>query len=110
MSKKIVSPSEIFTGSVTIADPITIPQAQLIEAGMKQVEGENGRVWLSEIDGNQMPAVLSCVEKWEIVGVPEIVTLDNFPASPRKASHELIEWIYRELLKVYFGEAAIPNE
>lgn len=77
---------------------------------MKQVEGENGRVWLSEIDGNQMPAVLSCVEKWEIVGVPEIVTLDNFPASPRKASHELIEWIYRELLKVYFGEAAIPNE
>jgi hypothetical protein len=37
---------------VIIADPLTIPQAQLIEAGLKQPEGHEGedRIWLSVID------------------------------------------------------------
>jgi hypothetical protein len=37
---------------VTIADPLTIPQAQLIEAGLKQPEGheDEERIWLSVID------------------------------------------------------------
>jgi hypothetical protein len=30
--------------------------------------------------------------------------------SPRKASHELIKWLFGEILKVYNGELDIPNE
>lgn len=109
MSKVITSPIKRWTGTVTIADPLTIPQAQLIEAGMKQPEAQeadNGRVWLSVIDAMKLPAVLGCVEKWEL----ENFTSDPFPASPRADSHKLIDFIFSEILQVYFGEAIVPNE
>ena len=134
MSKKIEIKNKRWSGSVTIADPLTIPQAKLIEAGNKQSpeieqilsdladakekHGEESdevkklakqRVSLFLYDDLQLPAILACVEKWEIPDFPEPVTLENFPASPRHASHKLIEQIFMELLVVYFGESEIPN-
>ena len=113
MSKRYVVKSERWAGAVTIADPLTIPQAKLIEAGMgrpPEDEGNpSGRVWLSVIDEMQLPAVLGCVEKWELANMPEVITIDNFPASPRGESHKLVDELYRELLKIYFGEAQVPN-
>lgn len=108
MSKVITSPIKRWAGTVTIADPLTIPQAQLIEAGLKQPEGHEGesRIWLSVIDAEKLPAVLGCVEKWEL----ENFTHDPFPASPRADSHKLIDWVFSELFKVYIGEAEVPNE
>jgi hypothetical protein len=107
MSKQITSPSTRWPGTVMIADPLTIPQAQLIEAGLKQPDAKEGeRVWLSIIDAGKLPAILGCVEKWEL----ENFTPDPFPASPRGDSHKLIDWLFSELLKVYFGEAIVPNE
>jgi hypothetical protein len=110
MSKVIQSPIKRWAGSVIIADPLTIPQAQLIEAAMKMPEATDGeRVWLSVIDVMQLPAIIGCVEKWELENLPDKVTADNFPASPRKDSHLLIEWLFGEIRQVYFGELEIPN-
>ncbi len=108
----IYSQSKRFKGSVIITDPLTIPQAQLIEAGMRlpKEESTDGRVWLSVIDSNQLPAILACVETWSLENVPEKPTLETFPASPRAESHKLIEWIFREIMSVYLGEAEVPNE
>lgn len=96
---------------MTIADPLTIPQAQAIEAGMKQPEGHEGedRIWLSIIDEAKLPAVFACVEKWELANMPEGLSVETFPASPRVDSHKLVDFIFGELLKVYFGEAIVPN-
>jgi len=100
-----------WAGSVTFADPLNIPQAQLIEAGMKMPEGgENGRIWLSVIDAEKIPAIIGCAEKIELSNFPEAVTFETFPASPRKESHDLIDKLFAELLTVYFGAAKIPNE
>jgi hypothetical protein len=111
MSKVITSPIERFAGTVTIADPITLPQAQAIERGLVMPEqSADGRVWLSVFDGNQLPAIFACVEKWELTNIPDNVTADNFPASPRVASHKLIDWIFSEIRNVYLGELEIPNE
>ncbi len=111
MSKVIISPIERYKGSVTIADPLTIPQAQAVEAGMTKPEMDaDGKVFLSVIDGLQLPAIIACVEKWELENIPANISIDNFPASPRKDSHKLIDWIYSEIQKVYFGELEIPNE
>jgi len=38
MSKVVISPIERYKGSVVIADPLTIPQAQAVEAGMTKPE------------------------------------------------------------------------
>ena len=92
---------------MTIADPLTIPQAQAVEIGMTKPEvGADGKVFLTVIDGFQLPAIIACVEKWELANF----THDPFPASPRSDSHKLIDWLYNELLTVYFGEAVVPNE
>lgn len=72
--------------------------------------GADGRVWLSVIDGMQLPAIFTCVEKWELQNMPENLSAENFPASPRKESHKLIEWLFGEIQKVYLGELDIPNE
>lgn len=111
MSKVITSPIERWKGSVTIADPLTIPQVQAIEAGMTIPEvGNDGRYWLSVTDAMQLPAILACVEKWELENFPEKVTAENFPASPRGDSHKLVEWLFESIRKIYFGEIAVPNE
>lgn len=109
MPKIITSPVKRWAGTVTIADPLTLLQAQLIEAGMKPPEApqdESGRIWLSTIDELKLPAVLGCVEKWEL----ENFKPDPFPASPRGDSHKLIDFVFSELLQVYFGESDIPKE
>ena len=109
--KVITTPIEKFAGTLTISDPLTLPQAQAIEQGLTMPqEGADGRVWLSVIDGNQLPAIFACVEKWELTNIHPEVTIETFPASPRVASHKLVEWIFSELRKVYLGEAEIPNE
>ena len=113
MSKKITSPVSRWEGTVTIADPLTIPQAKLIEAGLEppvDSDEQSGRIWLTVIDEKQLPAVLGCVEKWELENFPQNVTEETFPASPRGDSHKLISAIFRALMAVYSGEAEVPNE
>jgi hypothetical protein len=112
VSKIIPSPIKRFPGSVTIADPLTLPQVEAIEAGLelpKDTDGD-GRVFFTVLDKNQLPAVLACVEKWELQNFPDPLTADNFPFSPRKDSHDLIVWLFGEIRKVYLGELDIPNE
>lgn len=76
----------------------------------KDESAKDGRVWLSVVDANQLPAILGCVENWELENIPEKPTLETFPASPRAETHKLIDWLFHELLTVYFGEATVPNE
>lgn len=110
VSKQITSPFKKWAGTVTIADPLTMSQAHAIEAAMtKPEDGEDGRVWLTVIDDMQLPAIFACVEKWELENMPKDLSIHNFPASPRVESHKLIEWLFTEVRKVYFGESVVPN-
>jgi len=74
---------------------------------MKMPDSPKGeRVWFTAIDKMKLPAVLGCVIEWKL----ENFTADPFPASPRGDSHKLVDWIFRELMTVYLGEAIVPNE
>ena len=110
MSKTIVSPIKRWPGTVTIAEPLTFPQAQAIEDAIglpteEKLVDPKKRVWLSVSDKACLPAIMACVEKWEL----ENFKPDPFPASPRGASHKLIEWLFGEIYKVYIGEFDDPN-
>jgi len=99
-----------WAGSVEIADPLTIPQVQLIEAGLTPPEkNADGTVWTSAIDSGKLPALFGCITKWELKGL-EGVTLETFPATPRKASHALVDFLFSELVKIYAGDVEVPNE
>lgn len=71
--------------------------------------GTDGRIWLSVMDSKRIPAICACVEKWELENFPQSVTPDTFPASPRKDTAQLIEWLYLEIRQIYFGDLQIPN-
>lgn len=147
MSKKIEVDIIGFEGSVLIADPLNLSQAQAIELAMipdsipdelieaknkylynfenlgkdhldtlqskKEYEAisEKNRIWFSVKDEKRLPAVIACVEKWEIPTIPEDRrTESTFPSSPRGPSHKLIEFLFNEIFKIYVGELKIPNE
>jgi len=100
-----------WAGTVEIADPLTIPQVQLIEAGLAKPEKDaEGKTWLSAYDANRIPALLGCVTKWNLEGFPENLTVENFPASPRKASNALVNFLFLELINIYTGDTEVPNE
>jgi hypothetical protein len=100
-----------YNGSVRIFDRLTLPQVEAIEAAIYDVpEVVDGRVKLTTLDKPRIPALLVCVESWNISGFPEPLSIDNFPLSPRRETHNIIDRIFSEVANVYNGEQEIPNE
>ena len=67
-----------WAGTVTIADPLTLPQTAVIEDAISGYEPTEGNVKIISLrvnDENQLPAILACVEKWELANFPESLTL-----------------------------------
>jgi hypothetical protein len=111
VSKVITSPSKRWKGSVTIADQLYLPQVELIEIGLEPIlSNKTDSIFLTVLDKPKMPAILACVESWNLENFPNPPTVENFPMSPRKASHDLITWLFTEIRNVYIGELEIPNE
>jgi hypothetical protein len=115
MSKVITSPIPRWSGTVTLANPITEAQAIEIERTMAIVKEAGERVEeksnFKELQHTlnksaKLRAVLMCVEKWEL----QDFTVDPFPFSPKGDSNKLIAFLFDEILAVYEGDAFIPNE
>jgi len=123
MGKKIESPVERFSGHVIIADPMTMPQVLAIEESLiksnvffDDKKDKEGRRFLKRnamtgmLDSEAIRGIMPCVEEWHLGNIPENVSAENFPFTPRPASHELIQWLLDEILKIYLGEIEVPNE
>jgi len=115
MSKVITSPIARWSGSITIANPITEAQAIEIERTLAVIKEADERVdEKSNFKDLQhalnksakLRVVLVCVEKWEL----KDFTVDPFPFSPKGDSDKLITFLFDEILAVYEGDAFIPNE
>lgn len=109
---KIEITGKTYNGSVNVLDAFTLSQVELIETAVFDMpKVQDGKVRLTDIDRPRIPAILACVDAWEIVGVgfPENVTIETFPLSPRRETHNLIEKIFAQIEKVYNGELDIPN-
>lgn len=106
MSKIITSPVKRWAGTVTLADPLTFPQYQAWQTAARAaglvLQNENATP--SMMDERLVPGVLACVERWELQGFPAPVTVENFPATPRKASAQLVAWLVREISALVKGD------
>ena len=123
MSRILPSPNAVYTGSVTLAEPLTFPQlaafaesleaaGDVLEAARAEAGPEAKTYTYDQIAYNVLlvPGVMACVEKWELDGgFPAAVTKENFPATPLEASRELIAWLVREIRKIVNGERRLPN-
>lgn len=112
MSRVITSPIPRWAGTVTLRDPLYLPQAELIdEVYLTYLSFEKGKqISFAMLDKPKLPAIIACVEKWELADFPEVVTAGNFPMSPKADRRALIDWLWSEIEKIYNGETTIPNE
>lgn len=109
---KVEIKGKTFNGSVTMFDRLYLPQVELVEAALLDVPevDESNRVRFTALDKPKLPALIACVEKWELTNFPEAVTVDSFPLTPRKEAHALIDQIFVAIGKIYNGEMEVPNE
>ena len=101
--KVITSPVKHFSGTVTLKDPLPYVTVVKFEQVIRSKE---------DIDAGQkfLPVILESVEKWGIQNMPEGVTVETFPGTPRRAVYELIAWLLNELTVIYKGnEEGDPN-
>ncbi len=83
MAKIIESPVKRFPGKIVLSDPLTMPQYMEWVDAANAAEAEEHP---AKKQGLYLPGVLACVEKWELAGIPEHPTVENFPASPAQSS------------------------
>ena len=107
MSKRVLSPSPRWPGAVVISDPLTLPQALSLEKAVRTAQQLEGDITFTDVNNAMLPGILACVEIWELEGLDP----NKFPASPRKESRDLINWLIKEIMLVYTGEEekADPN-
>jgi hypothetical protein len=122
MPKVITSPSSRWPGQVTLSSPMSLPQALAWERANRDVRPIREQLRKSKADGDielsditeihnlMLPAVIACVEKWELKGLGN--PPDPYPASPRNDSMALMGWLINAIDDVYSGEEekADPNE
>lgn len=103
MSKTVTSPVKRFAGTVVLRDPLPYLTVTKFEKVIRDnIEADMGEKFL--------PVILESVEKWELKNIPDSMTVENFPGTPRKAVYELIAWLLGELTAIYKGnEDGDPN-
>ena len=111
MSKVIVSPVKRFAGRVVLSDPLTMPQVMAFEDAMSEAREMNEAegVLTSRRLHVILSGVIQCVEKWEVDGIPETVTPDTFPGTPKMPVARFIAWLVDELTTIYNEADEVPN-
>ena len=109
MSKTVSCPVTAFPGFVIFSDPITITQASQYEAGKYYGEqfikhGKETAIYAAAI----IPGALACVEKCELKGFQEGITLNSIPFKPHKARAEFVAWLVAEVEALY-ADTETPN-
>jgi hypothetical protein len=97
-----------FPGTVTLSDPLTFPQVFAVQDAIAATE-ELGAVTVQRYNHAILPGIFECVEEWALEGFPDNPTVDTFPATPSKASAELIGWLIREVVDLFEDSEPDPN-
>lgn len=108
----ITSKIKRFPGTVAMPDFLTLPQVLAFEAVNEEVRAmrDTGQeLSLSKVNAITLPFILKIVTEWKISGMENHPTIDNFPATPRLASAQLIAWVMGAVTELYIGEVEIPN-
>lgn len=110
MSKVITSPVKKFPGTVTLSDPLTFPQVFAVEDALDKSIEVDSAFASSRARYAVLPAIIECVEKWELEGIPENVTVETFPATPPTSTARLIAWLINEIVELFKEAEPDPNE
>lgn len=108
MSKIITSPVKKYPGTVTLADPLTFPQAFAFEDALERVRELRETNDLSRLRYALLEGVIPSVEEWHLENFPEQVSLETFPSTPRLPIVRLIDWLVEEVSTLYEVSEDVP--
>lgn len=106
MSKFVESDIKPFTGKVYLPDFLTLPQVLAFTRAQDNVF-EGMKKW--DRDEIMLPAILACVEHFEINKQPEHPTLETFCFTPSPQADELIALLITKITSMILQEEEIPN-
>jgi hypothetical protein len=118
VSRTVEYTGDKWRGTVTLRDPLYLPDVLAIEEAQEQVSamraaanGEMGLKTVTLVHRAWLEPICEIVEEWHLEGFPENVTPKTFPASPRIESAKLVAFLIGEMLKIYEGDAeqVVPN-
>ena len=113
MGTRIESPVEDFPGFVILYSPLTLPQVIAIQDAWDDVKLLGDEITSAKHSFALLPALIGCVETWEIQWHPEIPdppTRETFPASPSESSAGLVVWLIKQInLLLYEAEETDPK-
>lgn len=109
MSKVIKSPVERWAGTVTLSDPLTLPQvAAFHDALLNVTELRSNASWEMRLSA-MLPGIYACIERWDLQNfnapIPEM-----FPGKPRKDAVPLAAWLWSECDKLVNEGEDVPKE
>lgn len=112
--KIITSPVARFPGTVTISDPLTLPQAIAMEQAIQAMQDLGEGATIAQAHYTLLPGICKCVEAWNLEDAEKKTLLgdlsaDTFPATPRKASAELLAWLVGAVTALYNDAEDVPN-
>lgn len=112
MSKVIISPVERWAGTVTLHDPLTLPQlAAFHKATLVDVAalGDPRKVSMIMLYNAVMPGLYACIQSFDLKNWPA-PTFDLFPTKPRSDAVKMMEWLLAEVNKLaQEGDEEVPK-
>ena len=87
---------ERWPGKIFVGDYLAFPQLVVWEKALDDAKKLKESDGLFVFYAKLLPAAIPLVEKWEIAGLPNPVTYEIFPASPR-----LVAWLVECVTDLY---------
>ncbi len=122
MAKVIESPVKKWPGKITISDPLSMIQVLALEEVVNERDAyhKNGASEEGDeaVNGHSMiksrslliPALIGCVESWDLEGLDKPNGIEDWPGSPLKESGELINWMFTEIWALLELSTEVPND
>lgn len=110
MPKTLTSPVERWPGSVVLPDYFNFGQLLAWDRAMLSAHAviERSGTW-TEVDNCLLPGLLAVVFEWKLSNFPKEVTIETFPAHPRKARRKLFSWLTDEISSAIAEGDEVPN-
>lgn len=104
MGKKITSKIKGWKGTVTLADPLFLPHVLALRKSLREIDKLDEDSLFEEIVTIQLPALLGCIEDWNIKGRDQ-PTAETYPITGTgesyKKSVEFITLLHKEVWALF---------
>lgn len=105
-------PVSLYEGEIELFEYLNYRQLAAYERAMigaRRVMEANPDAGLAELRVAIVPGLIACVKSWRLKGLPEKMTAEEFPSTPRNEAGDLYLWILDLVKKKVDGEDSAPK-